>query len=299
MRRMSENVRDTGLMYSLIWKVVLRDCKKAHTLGLELSVPLLYFVQGGVLKPGFGFPAFSGIARLTWLVELFGELSAAAATMEEDSVNNYSKMTAKLVTRDNRWEGINRICLHIIPKVWGQNTFAFVSDVILFYDNINSLSENFQFVLLHALSCMDSTSYCKTRWIMLPSMIWRWSQSFSWCHSLLGLLSLHMSPLMLNGVEVRWLWRTVRTRSSLVFSSCVKALRCLGSLSCCSINPSPPRSNQRVEHVSEERVVLLCRSLKTAPDMNLPAPCFSVDSNTVVSFCLLFVSLHTPLCYWH
>ena len=99
---MSENVRDTGLMYSPIWKVVLRDCKKAHTSGLELSVPLLYFVQGGVLKPGFGFPAFSGIARLTWLVELFGELSAAAATMEEDSVNNYSKMTAKLVTRDNR-----------------------------------------------------------------------------------------------------------------------------------------------------------------------------------------------------
>ena len=52
-------------------------------------------------------------------------------------------------------------------------------------------------------------------------------------------------------------WRTVRTRFSLVFSSCVKALRCLGSLSCCSMNPSPPRSNQRVEHVSEERVVLL------------------------------------------
>lgn len=59
-------------------------------------------VEGGALKPGFGFQAFSGIARLTWLVELFGELSVAAATMEEDSDNNYSKMTAKLLTSDNR-----------------------------------------------------------------------------------------------------------------------------------------------------------------------------------------------------
>lgn len=62
---------------------------------------IFYFVQGGALKPGFGFPAFSGIARLTWLVELFGELSVTAATMEEDS-GNYSKMTAKLLTSDNR-----------------------------------------------------------------------------------------------------------------------------------------------------------------------------------------------------
>ncbi|XP_027131215.1 biliverdin reductase A [Larimichthys crocea] len=56
---------------------------------------------GGPLKPGFGFPSFTGIARLTWLVELFGELSATAATMEEDTSNNYSKMTAKLLTSDN------------------------------------------------------------------------------------------------------------------------------------------------------------------------------------------------------
>ncbi|XP_036939449.1 biliverdin reductase A [Acanthopagrus latus] len=74
---------------------------KRQVEGKQLQEGTLHFT-GGVLKPGFGFPAFSGIARLTWLVELFGELSAAAATMEEDSVNNYSKMTAKLVTRDNR-----------------------------------------------------------------------------------------------------------------------------------------------------------------------------------------------------
>lgn len=63
---------------------------------------VLQFVQGGALKPGFGFPAFSGIARLTWLVELFGELSVTAATIEENSGNNYSKMTAKLLTSDSR-----------------------------------------------------------------------------------------------------------------------------------------------------------------------------------------------------
>lgn len=66
------------------------------------NVYMFSFVQGGALKPGFGFPAFSGIARLTWLVELFGELSVTAATMEEDSATNSSKMTAKLLTADNK-----------------------------------------------------------------------------------------------------------------------------------------------------------------------------------------------------
>uniref|UniRef100_A0A3Q3XMA9 Uncharacterized protein n=1 Tax=Mola mola TaxID=94237 RepID=A0A3Q3XMA9_MOLML len=61
----------------------------------------LHFM-GGPLKLGFGFPAFSGLARLTWLVELFGELSPTEATLEEDSEKSYSKMTAKLKTCDNR-----------------------------------------------------------------------------------------------------------------------------------------------------------------------------------------------------
>ena len=45
--------------------------------------------------------------------------------------------------------------------------------------------------------------------------------------------------------------RQSRTRwSSLVFSSCVKASRCLVSWSCCRMSP-PQRSHQRVEHVCE------------------------------------------------
>ncbi|XP_024136686.2 biliverdin reductase A [Oryzias melastigma] len=69
--------------------------------GKVLQEGTLHFT-GGALKPGFGFPAFSGIARLTWLVELFGKLSVSAATLEEDSAKGYSKMTAKLLTSDNR-----------------------------------------------------------------------------------------------------------------------------------------------------------------------------------------------------
>ncbi|XP_071348219.1 biliverdin reductase A [Trachinotus anak] len=73
---------------------------KREVEGKTLQEGALHFT-GGTLKPGFGFPAFSGIARLTWLVELFGELSVTTATMEGDS-GNYSKMTAELRTSDNR-----------------------------------------------------------------------------------------------------------------------------------------------------------------------------------------------------
>ncbi|XP_028328699.1 biliverdin reductase A [Gouania willdenowi] len=57
---------------------------------------------GGRLKPGFGFAAFSGLSRLTWLVDLFGELTVTAATLEEDPVKSFTKMTAKLLTADNK-----------------------------------------------------------------------------------------------------------------------------------------------------------------------------------------------------
>lgn len=77
-----------------------KELKKAVD-GKVLQEGSLHFT-GGALKPGFGFLAFSGIARLTWLVDLFGELSVTAATMEEDVPNNYSKMTARLLTSDNR-----------------------------------------------------------------------------------------------------------------------------------------------------------------------------------------------------
>lgn len=84
-------------------ELLLEDYKqlKREVEGKTLQEGTLHFT-GGALKPGFGFPAFSGIARLTWLVDLFGELSVTAAALEEDSTNGYSKMTAKLITSDNR-----------------------------------------------------------------------------------------------------------------------------------------------------------------------------------------------------
>ncbi|KAM9322200.1 biliverdin reductase A isoform 2-T9 [Pholidichthys leucotaenia] len=74
---------------------------KKEVEGKTLQEGALHFT-GGALKPGFGPLVFSGIARLTWLVELFGELSVTAATLEEDSAKNYSKMTAKLQMSNDR-----------------------------------------------------------------------------------------------------------------------------------------------------------------------------------------------------
>uniref|UniRef100_A0AAZ3R8M3 Biliverdin reductase A n=2 Tax=Oncorhynchus tshawytscha TaxID=74940 RepID=A0AAZ3R8M3_ONCTS len=74
---------------------------KKDIAGKRLEEGFLHFT-GGPLKPGFGFPAFSGIARLTWLVDLFGELSVTAASMEEDQQNKYMKMTAQLITKEQK-----------------------------------------------------------------------------------------------------------------------------------------------------------------------------------------------------
>lgn len=74
---------------------------KEKVRGQKLQEGSLHFT-GGSLKPRFGFLAFSGIARLTWLVDLFGELTVDAATFEENPDDGYSKMTAKLLTADGR-----------------------------------------------------------------------------------------------------------------------------------------------------------------------------------------------------
>lgn len=60
------------------------------------------FLPGGALKPSSGFPAFSGLARLTWLVELFGELSVTTAAFVEDLDRNHSKMTVTFTTASKR-----------------------------------------------------------------------------------------------------------------------------------------------------------------------------------------------------
>ncbi|KAM4623572.1 biliverdin reductase A [Polymixia lowei] len=84
-------------------EVLTADFKqlKREAAGKRLQEGTLHFT-GGALRPGFGFLAFSGISRLTWLVDLFGKLSVNTSTIEERPNDNYAKMTAQLVTADNR-----------------------------------------------------------------------------------------------------------------------------------------------------------------------------------------------------
>lgn len=50
-----------------------------------------------------GFPAFSGIARLTWLIDLFGDLTVTSATREKQKDKNYSRMTVHFQTANKKW----------------------------------------------------------------------------------------------------------------------------------------------------------------------------------------------------
>ncbi|KAL7876501.1 hypothetical protein AOLI_G00114640 [Acnodon oligacanthus] len=74
---------------------------KKDIAGKQLEEGSLHFT-GGSLKPDFGFPSFSGIARLTWLVDLFGELTVREATLEEDEERKYMKLTAHFLTKDQK-----------------------------------------------------------------------------------------------------------------------------------------------------------------------------------------------------
>ncbi|KAL0201687.1 hypothetical protein M9458_004874, partial [Cirrhinus mrigala] len=71
---------------------------KKDIAGKTLEEGTLHFT-GGSLKSDFGFPSFSGIARLTWLVDLFGELTVTAASLVEEKENKYMKITAHFLTR--------------------------------------------------------------------------------------------------------------------------------------------------------------------------------------------------------
>ncbi|MGH0145965.1 UNVERIFIED_CONTAM: hypothetical protein FKN15_012934 [Acipenser sinensis] len=74
---------------------------KKEVSGKEILEGTLHFT-GGPFQPGFGFASFGGIARLTWLVDLFGELTLTAAEMEEQKENKYMKLTARFLTKEKR-----------------------------------------------------------------------------------------------------------------------------------------------------------------------------------------------------
>ncbi|GAB1286848.1 Biliverdin reductase A [Apodemus speciosus] len=72
--------------FSPLWAEPHSRCGKTQSTPLE--------------EEKFGFPAFSGISRLTWLVSLFGELSLISATMEDRKEDKYMKMTVQLETQN-------------------------------------------------------------------------------------------------------------------------------------------------------------------------------------------------------
>nr|XP_048315726.1 biliverdin reductase A [Myodes glareolus]XP_048315727.1 biliverdin reductase A [Myodes glareolus] len=72
---------------------------KKEVMGKELLKGSLHFTASPLDEEKFGFPAFSGISRLTWLVCLFGELSLISATLEDRKEDQYLKMTVQLETQ--------------------------------------------------------------------------------------------------------------------------------------------------------------------------------------------------------
>ncbi|XP_065439925.1 biliverdin reductase A isoform X1 [Chrysemys picta bellii] len=75
---------------------------KKEVAGKELVKGTLHFTGGALDEERSGFPAFSGIARLTWLVDLFGDLTVTSATREEHKEKSYSRMTAHFQTANKK-----------------------------------------------------------------------------------------------------------------------------------------------------------------------------------------------------
>lgn len=123
---------------------------KKEVAGKELVKGTLHFTGGPLDEKCSGFPAFSGIARLTWLVDLFGDLTVTSATREVEKEKNYSRMTAHFQTADKRpltWieeraPGMKRDkqinfcfksgCLESLPKAPRGEVGLFMQDLILF-----------------------------------------------------------------------------------------------------------------------------------------------------------------------
>ncbi|XP_048367517.1 biliverdin reductase A [Sphaerodactylus townsendi] len=123
---------------------------KKEVEGKELVKGTLHFTGGPLDEERSGFPAFSGIARLTWLVDLFGDLTVTSAVREEQKEKNYSRMTAQFQTADKRpltWieeraPGMKRNktinfcfksgCLESFPEAPRGSVGLFMQDLIFF-----------------------------------------------------------------------------------------------------------------------------------------------------------------------
>lgn len=93
--------------------------------------------------------------------------------------------------------------------------------------------------------------------------------------------------------QTAWLFK------SQVSSCCQNFGACLDSLSCCSMNLFPQKSNQRVDRVSKDRSGASPWSGWSHFYVGVQNHVSLWDWNAVMSFSLLFFSLYTPFCYWH
>ncbi|KAK1173625.1 biliverdin reductase A [Acipenser oxyrinchus oxyrinchus] len=140
----------------------------------EILEGTLHFT-GGPFQPGFGFASFGGMARLTWLVDLFGELTLTAAEMEEQKENKYMKLTARFLTKEKRpltWieeraPGLGRVkninfrfdsgTLDHIPNAPKEPVGIFMQDLNWFGEKLlgQVLSEQLQAERRRILHCLE------------------------------------------------------------------------------------------------------------------------------------------------
>ncbi|XP_041039617.1 biliverdin reductase A isoform X1 [Carcharodon carcharias] len=75
---------------------------KRQVSGKELMEGTLHFTGGPLDRQRTGFPTFSGVSRLSWLVDLFGELTFKSATLKEQQEQQYWKLTTLFHTKNSR-----------------------------------------------------------------------------------------------------------------------------------------------------------------------------------------------------
>ncbi|XP_051872492.1 biliverdin reductase A isoform X1 [Pristis pectinata] len=120
--------------------------------GKELIEGTLHFTGGPLDRQRTGFPAFSGISRLTWLVDLFGELAFKSAIFSENQKQQYWKMTVHFHTKNSRfkWVVVLKYSLLLRPVIWIEErgpglrrekhiNFQFKSDIL---DRIPAVPNN-------------------------------------------------------------------------------------------------------------------------------------------------------------
>uniref|UniRef100_A0A8C0V7S0 Biliverdin reductase A n=1 Tax=Cyanistes caeruleus TaxID=156563 RepID=A0A8C0V7S0_CYACU len=105
---------------------------KKEVAGKDLVKGTLHFTGSVLDENKSGFPAFSGIARLTWLIDLFGDLTVTSATREKQKDKNYSRMTVHFQTPGSSSSADLFGCLENFPEAPRSSVGLFMQDQNLF-----------------------------------------------------------------------------------------------------------------------------------------------------------------------